>query len=106
MLRRVGQQLLEDVDGRDGEFPVGDPKVSQVGSGVAGETRSRVETGPAEFASHQAESTRVEVCNCGKEDRESVTSPDQASEGGLGGVYGTQRQPRATSCAATATVSG
>lgn len=73
MLRGVGQQLLEDVNGRDGEFPVGDPKVSQVGSGVAGETGACVKASTAELAPHQAEGAGVEVGNCGKKGTESVT---------------------------------
>lgn len=75
VLRGVGQELLEDVDGRDGEFPVGDAEISQVGPGVAGEPGARVEAGAAELAPHQAERARVEVGDCGEKGRASTAPP-------------------------------
>lgn len=60
---------MQDVDGRDGELPVGDAKVTQVGPSVAGEAGPSVKAGPAEVTAHQAEGARVEVSHCGERER-------------------------------------
>lgn len=59
----AGEELTEDVDGGDSHLPVGDAKVTQVGTCMAGQSRSGVEAGTAELASHHTEGIWVEVGN-------------------------------------------
>lgn len=76
---------MQDVDGRDGELPVGDAKITQVGPGVAGEASPSVKAGPAEVTAHQAEGARVEVSHCGEREGDM----DCLGRGLGGGCYST-----------------
>lgn len=53
------------MDRRDGNVPVGDAKVAQVGPGMAGQAGPGVEAGATELAVHHTERVRVKVGNCG-----------------------------------------
>jgi len=51
----LGKKLSENINGRNRDFPIGDAKVSEMGSGMTGETSPGVEAGTAELTSHNTE---------------------------------------------------
>lgn len=57
----LGKKLSENINGRNRDFPIGDAKVSEMGSGMTGETSPGVKAGTAELTSHYAEGGRVKV---------------------------------------------
>lgn len=57
------------MDRRDGNIPVGDAEVTEVGSSMAGQAGAGVEASATELTVHQTECVWVKVGNCG-EDRQ------------------------------------
>ncbi len=55
------------MDRRDGNVPVGDAEVAEVGAGMAGQAGPGVEAGATELTVHHTEGVRVEVGNCGND---------------------------------------
>ncbi len=57
------KKLSENIKGENRDFPVGDAKVSEMGSGMTGKTSSGVKASTAELTSHYAEGRWVKVGN-------------------------------------------